>query len=78
MDIPKGMTHPVLEQEKPRKVVTLADGNYVGAIHQALSILPVEVRVDRCNVLEEYGQAPKVELTLTITGEKEMDESSSQ
>jgi len=74
-DLPKGMTSPAPtssddgapDQPAP---LTLADGNYAGAIRQALAILPVRVRVDRLAVLERAGQPPQVRLTLTILAEK--------
>lgn len=69
---PKGMEPPIEapEQKKPAPL-NLADGNYAGAIRQALGILPVEIRVDKCLVLERAGRPPEVRLTLTILGEKE-------
>jgi len=60
------------EQKKPVPL-NLGCGNYVAAIYQALEILPVEVRVDKCLVLERAGRPPEVRLSLTILGEKEGD-----
>jgi len=69
---PKGMEPPeaLVESKKPAPL-HLGRGNYVGAIRQALEILPVEIRVDRCLVLERDGRPPEVRLSLTILGEKE-------
>jgi hypothetical protein len=68
---PKGMEPLVEASAKNPAPLTLADGNYVGAIRQALNILPVEIRVDKCLVLERASRPPEVRLTLTILGEKE-------
>lgn len=75
-DLPKGMTPPAPTSLDPRAPdqsapLTLADGNYAGAIRHALDILPVAVRIDRLVVLERAGQPPQVRLALTILGEKE-------
>ncbi len=75
--LPKGMVPPVKPAEEKPKHVTMADGNYVAAIYKALEILPVEVRVDRCQVLEEYGRPPRIDLALTVTGEKEVPDAKS-
>lgn len=69
-ELPKGMTLPQPQQEEQPRPVSLADGNYVGAIYQALEILPLTVRIDRCQVIEGEGIMPQVELSLTITGER--------
>lgn len=75
IEIPKGM-EPAITEAPPQAPVppaplTLADGNYAGAIRQALDILPVKIRVDRCLVLERHGRPPEVCLRLTVLGEKE-------
>lgn len=74
MGYPKGMVPPLPEpepeNEKPPAPVSLAQGNYVAAIHQALSILPVEIRVEKCLVVEKAGRPPEVRLDLVILGEK--------
>jgi hypothetical protein len=67
MSIPESTETP---EQKP-VFLTLADGNYVGAIRQALTILPVEILVNECQVLEQVGRPPEVCLKLTILGEKE-------
>lgn len=72
--LPKGMTPPApQEAPEPPAPLTLADGNYAGAIRLALAALPVEVRVDRCIVVERAGRPPMVSLRLTILGEKRVD-----
>ncbi len=70
--LPKGMT-PAEPHEAPEKPVplTLADGNYAGAIRMALDALPVHIRVDRLLVVERAGAQPQVSLKLTIVGEKQ-------
>jgi len=68
--LPKGMELPMVRATHESRFVTLADGNYAGAIRHALDVLPVEVRVDRLVVLERAGQPPQVRLSLTILGEK--------
>lgn len=70
-EFPKGMIPTAPEKApEPPAPLTLADGNYAGAIRQALDILPVEVRVDRCVIVERAGRHPDVRLSLTILGEK--------
>lgn len=74
-EMPKGMAPPIsIEQSAKAPEIpaplTLADGNYAGAIRQALDILPVRIRVDRCLVLERHGRPPEVVLRLTVLGEK--------
>lgn len=71
-ELPKGMTLPQPQQEERPRPVSMADGNYVGAIYQALEMLPVKVQVERCQVTEGEGIMPKVELSLIIIGEKEI------
>ncbi|HHY95485.1 MAG TPA: hypothetical protein GX513_10835 [Firmicutes bacterium] len=71
---PKGMELPEPEAPVTRSPVplTLADGNYAGAIRLTLeTTLPVEVRIDRCIVVERAGCPPQVRLALTVLGEKE-------
>lgn len=72
--LPKGMTPPTSQKapESPAPL-TLADGNYAGAIRLALAALPVKVRVDRCIVVERAGRPPEVSLRLTILDEKRGD-----
>ncbi|MBT9141989.1 MAG: hypothetical protein DDT29_00382 [Dehalococcoidia bacterium] len=50
---------------------TLGQGNYIAAVYQALETLPVEIRVEKCLVLERHGEPPEVRLTLRILGPKE-------
>jgi hypothetical protein len=77
-ELPKGMEPPEVNNEAPEKEekkpapVSLAQGNYIAAIHQALSILPVEVNVEKCLVVERAGRPPQVRLDLVILGEKDM------
>lgn len=71
-ELPKGMSLPLPTQEERPRPVSMADGNYVGAIYQVLEMLPVVVRVDRCQVTEGEGMMPQVELSLTVVGEKEI------
>ncbi len=74
-ELPKGMEPPEVQAESKKPApLHLGQGNYVGAIRQALGILPVEIRVDRCVVLEQHGQMPRVRLSLTILGEKKVGE----
>ena len=49
----------------------LGRGNYVAAIYQALQLIPVNIRILQCKVVEREGLAPEVELTLHILDEKE-------
>lgn len=71
-ELPKGMEPPEApgQHNKPA-LLDLGIGNYVGAIRQALRLLPVEIRVNKCLVLEREGQYPEVRLSLTVLGEKE-------
>ena len=76
-EMPKGMMpSPPNTEASPTRLapLTCAAGNYAGAIRQALSILPVEIRVDRLVVLERGGLPPQVSLKLTILGEKGGDD----
>ena len=50
----------------------LGRGNYVAAIYQALQIIPVNIRILQCKVVEREGLPPEVELTLHILDEKEV------
>ena len=72
--LPKGMMPPETPERKEPVFISLADGNYVGAIRKALDVLPVEIQVDKCLVLERAKRPPQVRLTLTILGEKGGDE----
>ncbi len=72
--LPKGMMPPMQNNKEHPTPLTLADGNYAAAIRQALSILPVVIRVDRCLILEQDGKTPEVRLTLTILEEKPAQE----
>ncbi|MBT9132003.1 MAG: hypothetical protein DDT33_00511 [Firmicutes bacterium] len=69
-EFPKGMAIP--EAVVPKIVVpfNLGCGNYIQAIYQALDALPIEIRVEKCIVLEKHGELPEVRLTLQILGEK--------
>jgi hypothetical protein len=73
-ELPKGMMPPETPEKKEPVVLSLADGNYVGAIRKALDVLPVEIKVDKCLVLERNKRPPQVRLTLTILGEKGGDD----
>lgn len=70
-ELPKGMLFTGVVDVKTPKLLNLRNGNYIAAIYQALELLPVEIRVDKCLVLENHGIPPKVRLTLQILGEKE-------
>ncbi len=71
-DLPKGMQIERPEAPaRPPAPLTLAEGNYAGAIRTMLRHLPVNVRVDRLVAIERDGLPPVVNLTLTILGEKE-------
>ena len=65
--LPKGMIPP-----EPEGPVTLADGNYGAAIRAALSVLPVEIRVDRCVIVERDGHSPTVRMSLTVLPKREV------
>lgn len=69
-DLPKGMEIPQVPEQKQPVPVTLARGNYVAAIYQALEILPVVVRVEECEIIERTGRPPEVKLSLLIFDEK--------
>lgn len=70
-ELPKGMEPPVQEAPERPASLTLADGNYGGAIRMALDALPVRVKVNRCLISEKDGRPPEVRLHLIILGEKE-------
>lgn len=74
VEYPKGMEIPKAPVEKKPVPVSLAQGNYVAAIHKALNILPVEIKVGKCLVVERAGRMPEVRLDLVILGEKDMGE----
>ena len=76
-ELPKGMLPPAPESTANEKApdipapLSLAQGNYAGAILQALELtLPFEVVVDRCAVIERIGHRAHVSLRLTIGSEK--------
>ena len=81
-ELPKGMLPPspephanVTAPECPAPL-SLARGNYAGAILQALDLtLPFTVRVDRLQVIERSGQYPAVMLRLTVLDEKPLQDS---
>lgn len=58
---------PEIKQPVP---LHLWQKNYVAAIYYALELLPVEMRVDECVVVERYGQLPEVRLVLRVIGER--------
>ncbi len=70
MDLPKGM-EPIKEEAEEPKHISLMDGNYVAAIYQALDLLPVIIRIEKCIVVEQDGAMPEVNMTLVIEGEKQ-------
>jgi len=69
-ELPKGMSFPEAPETKKPVPLNLGCGNYVAAIRQALSILPVEICIDKCIIVERAGRCPEVRLTLTVLGEK--------
>ena len=72
-ELPKGKTIPHTEASENQPVpFHLGRGNYVAAIYQALQIIPVNIRILQCKVVEREGQPPEVELTLHILDEKEV------
>lgn len=75
--LPKGMQPGSSDNEAPPTrpaPLTCAAGNYAGAIRQALSVLPVEIHVDRLIMVERDGLPSQVSLKLTILGEKGGDD----
>jgi len=69
--LPKGMTTlEAMEARERPAVVNLSNGNYIGAIYKMLDLLPVIVRVEKCQVLEGAGMMPEVQLTMRILGER--------
>jgi len=71
-ELPKGMS-PVSETPEIKQPVSfsLRRGNYVAAIYHALDLIPVEVRILKCIVIEQKGLPPEVELSLQIVDEEE-------
>ncbi len=67
--LPKGMAFVEAIEEKTLSY-SLAQSNYVAAIYEALEVLPIEVVVSKCIVVEKTGIPPEVRLTLRILGEK--------
>ena len=66
------MTIPETEASEKQPVpFHLGRGNYVAAIYQALQLIPVNIRILQCKVVEREGLPPEVELTLRILDEKE-------
>lgn len=72
-EFPKGMTPPEAPENKNPVSFHLGRGNYVAAIYQALQIIPVNIRILQCKIVEREGLPPEVELTLRILDEKEDD-----
>ncbi len=70
-ELPKGMSILEVEPIQVSVPFNLGCSNYVQAIYHALEILPVEIRIEKCLVLERSGLPPEVRLTLYILGEKE-------
>lgn len=71
-EIPKGMTIPNTEASETQPVpFHLGRGNYVAAIYQALQLIPVNIRILQCRVVEREALPPEVEITLRIEGEKD-------
>ncbi|MBT9156829.1 MAG: hypothetical protein DDT37_01820 [Firmicutes bacterium] len=70
-ELPKGMSFPDEPNIELPVTFTLGRGNYIASIYQALEKLPIEIRVDKCVVLEAHGMPPEVRLTLRILGGKE-------
>ena len=80
-ELPKGMLPPSPEPTANEKApdipapLSLAQGNYAGAILQALDLtLPFTVHVDKLQVIERGDQHPAVVLRLTVLGEKPIPE----
>ncbi|MBT9132801.1 MAG: hypothetical protein DDT33_01330 [Firmicutes bacterium] len=73
-EFPKGMAIPEVAAPKIVVPFNLGCGNYIQAIYQALDALPIEIRVEKCIVLEKHGEPPEVRLTLRILGTKEKEE----
>ena len=71
-ELPKGMSPQEAPEVTPPVPFHLGRGNYVAAIYQALQIIPVNIRILQCKVVEREGQPPEVELTLHILDEKEV------
>jgi len=65
---------PVAEVPEIKQLVSfsLRRGNYVAAIYHALDLIPVEVRILKCTVIEQKGLPPEVELSLQIIDEEEV------
>ncbi len=69
-ELPKGMSLPDVAEMKVPEPLTLRDDNYIAAIYQALEMLPIGIRIDRCVVQEAYEMPPEVKLILRILGER--------
>lgn len=65
-ELPKGMTIPSPPVISQPKIATLASTNYLASIYCALAQIPEEILIDRCEVVEQNGQAPEVRLYLRI------------
>ena len=73
-ELPKGMTIPHTEASENQPVpFHLGRGNYVAAIYQALQLIPVNIRILQCRIVERETLPPEVELVLHILGEKEAE-----
>ncbi len=70
-ELPKGMAFSDGPKIELPVTITLGQGNYIAAIYQALQLLPVNIRVEKCLVLEKHKTPPEVRLTLRVLGEKE-------
>ncbi len=69
-ELPKGMSFSDEPKIELPAIFTLRQWNYIASIYQALEMMPVEIRVDKCLALERHGEPPEVRLTLYILGEK--------
>ncbi len=72
-ELPKGMILSEVEPVQVSAPFNLGCSNYVQAIYHALEILPVEIRIEKCLVLEKHGMPPEVRLTLRVLGKKEAE-----
>ncbi|MBT9137176.1 MAG: hypothetical protein DDT34_02263 [Firmicutes bacterium] len=70
-ELPKGMAFSDEPKIELPVIITLGQGNYIAAIYQALQLLPVNIKIEKCLVLEKHKMPPEVRLTLSILGKKE-------
>ncbi len=67
-ELPKGMLLTDMIDVKTPEPLSLRNNNYIAAIYRALELLPIELVILKCIILEKHRMSPEVRLTLQILG----------